>query len=59
MARKTFAKGEVVEVWRRIFERWERAVYEAQSGTPGCHYVQLGGGRMEFATRNVRKQGGK
>lgn len=52
--RKTFTKGQPVEVWRRMFGRWEKAIYDRPSGTPGSHVVVLGGGPMEFATRNVR-----
>ena len=53
-AKKTFVSGQGVEVWRRVFSRWERAVYEAASGTPGTHVVQIGGGTLEFTTRNIR-----
>lgn len=52
--RKTFTKGQIVEVWRRIFDRWERGVYDAPAGTPGVHRAKLGGGLMEFSTKNVR-----
>jgi hypothetical protein len=53
--RKTFTAGQAVQVWRRVFGRWEPAVYVRPTGTLGCHEVRLGGGLMEFATRNIRE----
>lgn len=55
MKRRTFTKGQIVEIRRRRSKDWIEAVYDCRARWSGCHVVSCGEVRVRVPDSRIRE----